>query len=199
MNDLYLLEQQMENRLDSYRMAHTRSVRDECLRLAALFGLSARDTALLAEAALLHDSTKALQIAEQATMAQILGIELTRDDLDSPATLHAITGAAMARVDFEAPVAVTAAIACHTTGKENMTLLDKLLFLADYIEPTRKFEDCVQVRRYFYEVASDLPLEKRLDATLLLAFDLTIKGLIEEGRPIHPQTIKSRNFLLKNS
>ncbi|MBQ7828562.1 MAG: hypothetical protein IJ386_09905, partial [Clostridia bacterium] len=115
------------------------------------------------------------------------------------ATLHAITCAAMARVDFDAPVAVTAAIACHTTGKENMTLLDKLLFLADYIEPTRKFEDCIRVRRYFYEDTVDQPLEKRLNATLLLAFDLTISGLIEEGRPIHPQTIKSRNFLLKNS
>lgn len=80
-----------------------------------------------------------------------------------------------------------------------MTLLDKLLFLADYIEPTRKFEDCIRVRRYFYEEAIDLPLDKRLDSTLLLAFDLTIEGLIQENRPIHPQTIKSRNFLLKNS
>ncbi|MBQ8382120.1 MAG: bis(5'-nucleosyl)-tetraphosphatase (symmetrical) YqeK [Clostridia bacterium] len=192
-------EARVAQRLDEYRMAHTRSVKDECMRLAALFSLSEKDTNLLAAAALLHDSTKALQIAEQATLAQIFGIELTRDDLDSPATLHAITGAAMARVDFDAPVAVTAAIACHTTGKENMTLLDKLLFLADYIEPTRKFEDCIRVRRYFYEDTVDQPLEKRLNATLLLAFDLTISGLIEEGRPIHPQTIKSRNFLLKNS
>ena len=192
-------EARVAQRLDEYRMAHTRSVKDECMRLAALFSLSEKDTNLLAAAALLHDSTKALQIAEQATLAQIFGIELTRDDLDSPATLHAITCAAMARVDFDAPVAVTAAIACHTTGKENMTLLDKLLFLADYIEPTRKFEDCIRVRRYFYEDTVDQPLEKRLNATLLLAFDLTISGLIEEGRPIHPQTIKSRNFLLKNS
>ncbi|MBQ8288800.1 MAG: bis(5'-nucleosyl)-tetraphosphatase (symmetrical) YqeK [Clostridia bacterium] len=199
MNDLTALEERIAKRLDSFRFAHTLSVRDECLQLAELFELSERDTTLLAEAALLHDSTKALQIAEQATLAQILGIELTQDDLDSPATLHAITGAAMARVDFDAPVAVTAAIACHTTGKENMTLFDKLLFLADYIEPTRKFEDCIRVRRYFYEESVDQPLEKRLNATLLLAFDLTIAGLIEEGRPIHPQTIKSRNFLLKNS
>lgn len=192
-------ETRVAERLDDYRMAHTRSVRDECLRFAKLFNLSETDTHLLAAAALLHDSTKALQIAEQATLAQILGIELTEDDLDSPATLHAITGAAMARVDFDAPVAVTAAIACHTTGKENMTLLDKLLFLADYIEPTRKFEDCIRVRRYFYEESLDLPLEKRLDQTLLLAFDLTIAGLLSEKRAIHPQTIKSRNFLLKNS
>lgn len=199
MNDLIQVEARVAERLDEYRMAHTRSVKEECLRLAKLFALSQQDTALLAEAALLHDSTKALQIAEQATLAQILGIELTRDDLDSPATLHAITGAAMARVDFNAPHAVTAAIACHTTGKEDMTLIDKLLFLADYIEPTRTFEDCIRVRKYFYEEALDLPLEKRLNTTLLLAFDLTVSGLLEEGRPIHPQTIKSRNFLLKNS
>lgn len=199
MNDLTIVEARISERLDAYRMAHTLSVKDECLRLAELFSLTEQETALLAEAALLHDSTKSLQIAEQATLAQILGVELTQDDLDSPATLHSITGAAMARVDFDAPIAVTTAIACHTTGKEDMTLIDKLLFLSDYIEPTRKFEDCIRVRRYFYEEAAEMPLEKRLDATLLLAFDLTIAGLIEEGKPIHPQTIKSRNFLLKNS
>ena len=79
------------------------------------------------------------------------------------------------------------------------TVLRDNIYLADYIEPTRTFEDCIRVRKYFYEEALDLPLEKRLNTTLLLAFDLTVSGLLEEGRPIHPQTIKSRNFLLKNS
>lgn len=199
MTDPVILEQQIASRLDEYRFAHTRSVKDECLRLASLFELSEQDSALLIQAALLHDCTKTLYPAEQIALAECLGITLTQDDRESPAILHSITGAAVARVDFDAPDAVSDAIACHTVGRENMTLPDKLLFLADYIEPTRKFDDCVRVRRYFYEECNDLPPHQRLDAALLLAFDLTIAGLIEEGRPIHPQTIKSRNFLLKNS
>lgn len=199
MTDLIALEERIAKRLDEYRFAHTLSVKGECLRLAAMFGLDECDTALLTQAALLHDCTKALNIAEQATLAMMLGIELSEDDLESPAVLHSITGAAFARAEFDAPQEVVDAIACHTTGNENMTLLAKLLFLADYIEPTRQFDDCVKVRRYFYEACASLPLIDRLDATLLLAFDLTIDQLIEEKRPIHPKTIKSRNFLLKKS
>ena len=94
---------------------------------------------------------------------------------------------------------VANAIACHTTGKENMSLMEKLLFLADYIEPTRTFDDCIRVRKHFYEECANLPPMERLDSTLLLAFDLTIAQLLDEKRPIHPQTVKSRNFLLKKS
>ena len=77
--------------------------------------------------------------------------------------------------------------------------MEKLLFLADYIEPTRTFDDCIRVRKYFYEECASLPLMERLNSTLLLAFDLTIAQLLDEKRPIHPQTVKSRNFLLKKS
>ena len=179
MNDLIQVEARVAERLDEYRMAHTRSVKEECLRLAKLFALSQQDTALLAEAALLHDSTKALQIAEQATLAQILGIELTRDDLDSPATLHAITGAAMARVDFNAPHAVTAAIACHTTGKPGMTTFDKILYLADYMEPNRDFDGVEEMRRLVFE---------DLDKAMIMGLEMNVEDLTQRGVPVHKNT-----------
>jgi nicotinate-nucleotide adenylyltransferase len=199
MIDLIEIEQSVSGILDDYRMAHTRSVKGECLRLAELFGMSEEDTNLLAMAALLHDCTKPLDPTGHRVYAQLLGVNLSEDDLSSPAVLHSITGAAIAEKHFDAPPAVVSAIACHTTGKEDMTLIEKLLFLADYIEPTRKFDDCLQVRRYFYEDSAYLSLPDRLDTTLILAFDLTISQLLSEHRPIHPTTVKSRNFLLKKS
>lgn len=199
MIDLVLLEKQIAEQLDEYRMAHTLSVKDECKRLADLFSLSHEDSALLLQAALLHDCTKPLRYNEQLLLADEMGIVLTDDDRSSPAILHSITGAKVAKVRFKASDKVVNAIACHTTGKEDMSVPDKLLFLADYIEPTRTFDDCIRVRKHFYEECASLPLMERLDSTLLLAFDLTIVQLLDENRPIHPQTVKSRNFLLKKS
>ena len=199
MLDLNLVEKQMSEILDEYRLAHTLSVKDECLRLAALFQLNQDDTETLAMAALLHDCTKPHKKSAQLDLAARLGIELTSDDTDNPSVLHSITGAVVAKLQYGASEIVSNAIACHTTGKENMTIIDKLLFLADYIEPLRTFEDCIQVRRYFYEDSIHLPLVERLDSTLLLAFDLTISQLLADHYSIHPLTIKSRNFLLKKS
>lgn len=199
MIDLIALEKQIAEKLDEYRLVHTLSVKEECLRLAAIFSLNEVDTSLLVQAALLHDCTKPLPFVEQLTLARMMGISPTEDDMQSPAVLHSITGAEMAKTQYGASPAVVNAIACHTTGKEDMTLIDKLLFLADYIEPTRIFDDCVQVRQYFYEECVDLPLMERLNSTLLLAFDLTVEQLVAEKRTIHPQTIKSRNFLLKKT
>ncbi len=199
MTDLQTIEFQVARCLDDYRMAHTRAVRDECLSLALLFDLSAEDKDLLTMAALLHDCTKQRRGQEQIRLAHEYGISLTADDIDNPATLHALTGARVAEIVFHAPSTVVNAIACHTTGRENMCLIDKLLFLADYIEPTRTFEDCLKVRKFFYEDCALSSPQARLDATLILAFDLTIDSLLREGKPIHPTTVKSRNFLLRKS
>lgn len=197
MIDLLELEKQIAEQLDEYRLAHTLSVKNECHNLAELFSLSQEDTFVLLQAALLHDCTKPLKFIDQLKLADEMGITLSDDDKCSPAVLHSITGAKVAKVRFNAPDMVVSAIACHTTGKEDMSIIDKLLFLADYIEPTRTFDDCIRVRRHFYEECARLPLLERLDSTLLLAFDLTIVQLLDENRPIHPQTVKSRNFLLK--
>lgn len=199
MIDLVTLEHIMSQKLDDYRFAHTQSVKEECERLAKIFSLSSADTDELLQAALLHDCTKPFKFAEQLMLAQMLRIELSDDDMQSPAILHSITGAQTAKVQYGVSDSVANAIACHTTGKEDMTLIEKLLFLADYIEPTRTFDDCVRVRQYFYEECAHLTIMERLDATLLMAFDLTIEQLISEKHPIHPQTVKSRNFLLKKT
>lgn len=201
MKELKKLEEIVSSRVTGYRLAHILSVRDECARIADLFHMTDGEKESLCIAALLHDITKMKKGEDQIRLAEKLGIGLTRDDLDSPAVLHSLTGAEVARQEFSDYTndAICEAIAVHTTGKEGMSLMDKLLFLADYIEPLRTFEDCRQVRDFFYEgmdKASPSQRLSHLDQTLLLAFDLTIRGLLDEKQKIHPKTIISRNFLL---
>lgn len=188
----------MHSRHDDYRYAHTSAVAEEALRLAALFELSETDTEALHIAALLHDCTKGLSYSQQIALADKLGVSLSADDLASPKVLHSITGAAVAKHEFAVSDEIAAMIACHTTGKENMTLPEKLLYLADYIEPTRTFEDCITLRNYFYD-KHEGDLLGHLNRTLILSFDLTLRLLIEEKSYIHLQTIKSRNFLIQNA
>ena len=198
MLDLSALESALSSHMNPYRLAHTLAVKEECKELARLFGLSQEDTSDLLAAALLHDCTKGLKYPEQVALANQLGIMLTDDDLASPKVLHSITGAAVAVNEFGVSERIAQMIACHTTGKEDMTLSEKLLYLADYIEPTRTFDDCVTLRRFFYEERAG-ELSAHLDRTLILSFDLTLRNLLTEGGHIHIQTVKSRNFLLKNA
>lgn len=198
MLDLTIMEASLSARMDSYRLAHTIAVKQECASLAQLFQLSEQDTTKLLTAALLHDCTKALKADRQIELAQELGIALSEDDRKSPKVIHSFTGAVVAKNEYGVSDEIANMIACHTTGKEDMTLSEKLLYLADYIEPTRTFKDCVQLREFFYgERTCDLLAH--LDRTLLRSFDLTIQNLLDDGCPIHIETIKSRNFLLKNA
>lgn len=75
----------------------------------------------------------------------------------------------------------------HTTGRENMTLLDKIVYLADYIEPGRVFPGVDKVRELAFE---------NLNQSVLLSMDSTLKYLLDHNKLIHMETIKARNYLL---
>ena len=80
--------------------------------------------------------------------------------------------------------------------------MDCIIYLADYIEPTRKFEDCRQLRAYFWDGirAGNTAAENltHLYKTMVLSFDLTIRNLLDEGRVVAPDTVAARNaFLVK--
>ena len=190
----------VRQRLDDYRYSHVLSVFEECTRLCNLFELSATERDDLLTAAIFHDITKSHKASKQAELAKELGLTLEKDDLESPATLHAITGATLIATEFAqfSNEEICSAVLCHTVGREGMTIVEKLLYLADYIEPSRTFKDCVSVRDHFYSQLGEgvRPLSA-LDSALLLSFDLTIGQLMADKCKIHPQTIRSRNYLIK--
>ena len=81
------------------------------------------------------------------------------------------------------------AIKYHTTGRENMTLFDKIIFIADYIEPSRNFQGIEEVRKMAYE---------DLDKSIIMAMDKTINFLIDNQILIHTRTVEARNYLIIN-
>lgn len=180
------------------RLSHTVAVAKECDDLAELFRLSDEDAEKLHLAALLHDCTKEKKGREQTALCDEFGIPYTEDDLRSPKVFHAITGAAVAARDHGAPEDVCSMIRWHTTGSTCMTLCERLLYLADYIEPTRTWDDCVTLRKVFYDRVrkGKTPLPDILLDTLILSFDMTLRCLLEDGACIHPATVAARNALL---
>ncbi len=188
---------ELTRHLSGHRLEHSLAVENEAHLLATLFGLSEQDTFKLRCAAILHDVTKALDTMKQISLCKEYGISVSLDDIGSPKVLHSITGAEMAKRLFSDYVdsEIYSMIRSHTTGKVGMTVPEKLLYLADYIEPTRTFPDCVRLRGYFYE-SDSLPTEKHLNKTLLLSFDMTLNVLLSENQQIHPMTVLARNSII---
>ena len=195
------------------RLAHTLAVERECRALSALFCahptlMSEEDAYKLRTAALLHDITKEKSPAEHAALAAEYRVPLSDMQMSAPKVLHSQTAPPLARevfnVQFGANIvddAICDAIRTHTTGAAQMSLIGKLLYLADYIEDTRTFEDCIALRHAFYDTVDACrddaqALMHHLDSILLLSFDMTIRDLLENGAPIDENTTAARNALL---
>ncbi|MBE6632360.1 MAG: HD domain-containing protein [Ruminococcaceae bacterium] len=189
---------ELRNRMDEKRLSHTLAVARECDALSDIFSLNKNEKKQLHISALLHDITKQLKTDAHTALCEKYGIKYDKYMLAAPKVFHALTGAALAKELFPEYVddTVYENILTHTTGREDMSLQQKLLYLADYIEDTRTFPDCVELRRYFYERLGKDELQTVLNDTLILSFDMTIKDLINEGRPVNDNTTRARNFLL---
>ena len=183
--------------LSPERLSHTFSVADECRMLAGLYGFSEEESDELYTAALLHDVTKEKPLEYHLETLKKHGVDLPQDELDSIPALHARTGALEAKERFGISDTVFSAIDAHTTGKENMSLCDKLLFLCDYIEPKRKHKACVSLRKYFYDIIGYLDPYEALDRAVMRSMDGTLIHLTNENRPIAIRTVKARNYILK--
>ena len=180
--------------LTEKRYAHTLAVEREAARLGAVY-LPERVNALRAYS-LLHDITKKEDLEKQLQLCREFGIITEDADLLSPSVFHAKTGAAVAARDFPefADGEILSGIRWHTTGRAGMTLFECIVYLADYIEETRTFDDCRRLRRDFYEglESGRDPYEVLVDI-MIESFDLTLDGLVRDGAPIASDTVAARN------
>ncbi|MEG1592822.1 MAG: nicotinate (nicotinamide) nucleotide adenylyltransferase [Oscillibacter sp.] len=165
------------------RIPHVLGTEQEAIRLAERWGADVEKARV---AALLHDCTKKLSLPEQLALCREYGIEL--DELEQRALklLHAKTGAAIAKWVFGADEEIYRAIWWHTTGHANMTRLEKIIYLADYIEPTRDFPGVDKLRRVCYD---------NLDEAMLLGLTMTIEEMNAMGNPVHHATVEARDAL----
>lgn len=186
---------------DTYRLQHTFSVASECLAMADIFSFNELDKKRVCTAALLHDIAKGLSIEQYLALDEKYDIGFTADDLDSPAVLHAKAGAKLSQHEFSDYVdsEICTAIAQHTTGAEDMSVIAKLLFIADYIEPSRKWEICRRTREYFYgELKKNgADIYKVLDSVMIKILTQTEEHLTKNGKKVHPDAIKCKDFILK--
>ena len=165
------------------RIPHVLGTEQEAIRLAERYGA---DVEKARAAALLHDCTKKLDMPAQLALCEQYGIEL--DELEQKALklLHSKTGAAIARDVFGVDDDIYSAIWYHTTGHAHMTKLEKIIYLADYIEPSRDFPGVDTLRKVCYE---------DLDKGLLLGLEMTVREMTDMGNPVHDATIEARDAL----
>ncbi len=184
---LPLLEQVSLRLHDPRRVQHVLGCRDMAVQLARRWGA---DENTAARAALLHDITKALDGPLQLTLCREYGIIPDKFSAQYPKTLHAFTGSLVAARIFGEEDAVVQAIRSHTTGKPRMDTLQMLLYLADYVEPTRDFPGVQQLRELVF---TDLSAAMRLGLTM------TLEHLRRHGEPISPDTIQTLARLERDS
>ena len=165
------------------RIPHVLGTEQEAIRLAERYGADVEKARV---AALLHDCTKRLDMEEQLALCRQYGIRLDVLEQQALKLLHAKTGAAIARDVFGVDDEIYRAIWWHTTGHAGMTLLEKIMYLADYIEPSRDFPGVDKLRAVCY---------KDLDEGLLMGLEMTIEEMTSMGNPVHHATIEARDAL----
>ena len=177
------LEQAVTALLKPSRVNHVLGCRDTAVGLAKRWGADETDAA---RAGLLHDITKALDGPLQLTLCKAYGIILDDFFVENPKTIHALTGSLVAQRIFGENNNVVQAIASHTTGKKDMSLLEKIIYVADYVEPNRDF-DGVETLRYLADT--------NIDNALKLGLETTIGMLREQGRTVSPQSQQALAWL----
>lgn len=181
-------------RLSERRMIHTKSVADTAEMLAKTHFPQEIDINDARIAALMHDYTKEDATDIQLALCAKYGIVPTDDDLKSPKLLHSKTAAAIAQREFGLSDAICSAVYWHTSGRSAMSPLEAVIYLADYIEPTRKDDSCTSLRDFYYRrLLSASPLQT-LYETLAMSFGLTIDYLTAKGRHICADGIAARDY-----
>lgn len=177
------LERVVISLLKPNRVAHVLGCRDTAAALARHWGANETDAA---RAGLLHDITKALDGPLQLTLCDEYGILLSKFSQENPKTLHALTGSVVAEQIFGENEAVVQAIRYHTTGRPNMSLLEKILYIADYMEPNRDFPGVEALREAAF---------RSLDEAMRMGLEMTIEHVRSQGQQLAQATADALRFL----
>ena len=192
------LRQDVASVLSEKRMKHVLAVEDMALRLGRLYFRDDVTLCLLRASALLHDVTKELSDEEQLSLLEKYSVKPLPEELDSMPTIHALTAALVIPDRFPefADERLISAVRYHTTGREGMSTFEKILFLADYIDDTRTYPSCVDLRNEFFSSKPEEMNEderiRHLDRAALKSIDNTLFYLRSKERIIHPLTLKAQ-------
>lgn len=175
----------LQMNLKESRLRHSLSVSDTAVELAAIYGQNIESARI---AGLVHDCAKNMTTEQLVKVAKEYKIEIDEIYKQNPSILHGLVGSIIARTVMGIlDENILNAIRYHTTGRKNMSILEKIIYIADYIEPSRKFNGVEELRS----------LSKiDLDAAMVLSLENTIKYVISQKGLLHIDTIYARNYLL---
>lgn len=182
--DLKKIRKSMEKALDSKRYEHTVGVEYTAAALAMRYGVSVMDARL---AGLLHDCAKCLSDDKRLTICEKHNISVSEYERKNPSLLHAKVGSFLAEEEYGVTDSdVLNAILNHTTGRPAMSLFEKIIFIADYIEPGRdKATNLDEIRQLAFV---------DLDAALLRILEDTLKYLEGSAEEVDPMTRKTYEY-----
>lgn len=170
--------------LKKERFEHTIGVMYTAASLAMRYG---EDVEQAMTAGLLHDCGKFCPAKEQIKLCKKNGISLTESEIEMPALIHAKLGAYLARHEYGVKDKdVLSAVTYHTTGRPDMTMLEKIIYIADYIEPNRKIIPGLQEIRGL--VFQDI------DRAVYLSAQRTVRYLKDGGRAVDPMTVSTCEY-----
>lgn len=171
-------KQVLQGRLTPKRFIHSLCVAEESVRLALKYGGNPEQAFL---AGLLHDITKDNSAEEQLQFMRQFGIIMSELEKNAPKLWHAMTGSHFVQqvLKINDP-AIVCAIRYHTTAKANMSLPEKILYLADFTSADRNYDGVEDMRKV---------VDESLQKAMFEALDFSVKDLQNSGRPVHPDTL----------
>jgi len=178
----------LKTELKPERYLHSIGVMETATELAERFGADEHKAKI---AGLLHDCAKNIDALRSYGICELLGIELDDVAKKSYKLVHQYLGAELAKMRYGIDdKEILSAIRTHTTAKEDMSLLDKIIYLADFIEPNRDkkpFDGLDELRKL---------CETDIDEAMLFALDISIKSIAERNMLLHMDTVLARNWFL---
>ena len=189
----------VKRRMSEKRFAHTLSVMDTALMLADHTVPESRN--VVSVAALLHDIAKEIPIDDQIAFLEREGETISEFDLQSKGVIHSYTAPYVVQRDFReyATSEVLSAVRNHTLGDPDMSFVDEIIFLADFIEASRGYKTCIELRQNVVENLSKNNFSENvllIHSACIEEIDSTLKMLLSEKKFINPKIILTRNALL---
>ncbi len=177
----------IKNRLTSKRLFHSICVAEKAKHLAEKYGSDAEKAYTTG---LVHDIMKNESVEKMLQMIENDGQVLTESEKAITVTLHAIAGEIYLRKELGVTdEEVLSAVRWHTTGKEDMSLFEKIIYVADLVSEDRDYPDVNEVRQL---------AEENLDKTLLRGLSFTIEDNAKKYKLIHADTVKAYNYLISS-
>ncbi len=186
--DEHKIIKKLKSLLDPSRFNHSLRVRAKVLHLSKFHKVNAKKAAI---AALLHDCSRYMDRPQMLAFARKIGLKIDNISTLEPKLLHAPISAHIARTKFGINDGqILRAIASHTLGRKNMSMMEKIVYISDHVEEGRSHAWVKDARKL---------AETDIDKTIVAVSSSMIKYLIDKGLPVHPLSFEVRNhYILKH-